>query len=318
MSSIKKVLVQQTHLDIFSCDRRTNIDIKGWIANQNYYIDEDLTLKSFSLRASDKDYLKASLANDCNRMAMAAIESISGIKTDDIMNKSGAWGIIRSYYAAFFSIHSIMRMFGISCSQLEQDHVDKIYELSNIFGKTGSISKLEKGFYSIEIDKSFTNVQFYKYKDSHKDTWERFLILLEKLKDQSISVSSLSNYKIEAIDILYSIKKGITRSHCGKSGNWLSVIRNSVNYQQSHGVWYPYEKRPVAPSYINKIASEWTKRSEDLKSSLTKSDIETFFEIVLMISALFRELLIGCSCKANNKNKTFVNGCLRLLNSIKV
>ena len=185
MSSISKILVQQSHLEIFSAGRSTSIDLKGWVANQNYYVDSDLVANDYSVRASDKDYLKMALANDCNRMAIAAIESVSGIQPDNKLNKSGAWGVIRAYYASFFAVHSMMRMFGISCSLLDQSHVDKIYESAEAVGKTGSINKLNKGFYSIRIDKSFEKVVFHKYKDSHKDTWGEFLGLIDKLIDES-------------------------------------------------------------------------------------------------------------------------------------
>lgn len=181
---------------------------------------------------------------------------------------------------------------------------------------TGGIKKLEKGFYSIELDKSFTNVKFVKYKDSHKDTWGMFLDLLERLINQSNNVTTLTQYKIEVIDILSHIKSGITRSRCKDKGNWLSVIRNSVNYQHSHGVWYPYTGKPVAPSYIGKISTEWTRQPEELKSTFSKGDIEIFFEVTLMILSLFRELLISCSSKADRANAVFVNGCLRLLNNL--
>jgi hypothetical protein len=201
MSPISKVLVQHTRLDIFKCDRPTEIDMKGWVANQNYFVDSNLQTNNFSIRAADKDYLKSALANDCNRMAAAAIESISGVQLDKSLNKSGAWGVIRSYYAAFFAIHSILRMFGVSCSQLEQEHVNKIYESANTVGKTGSVSRLDSGFYSIKIDDSYTCVSFHKYKNSHKDTWGEFLSLIEKLMSDSENATAISKYKLEAIDI---------------------------------------------------------------------------------------------------------------------
>lgn len=317
MTAISKVLVQQTRLDIFNCDRATQIDMKGWIANQNYYVDNDLTSNDYTVRAADKEYLKSALANDCNRMAVAAIESISGVRLDQTLKKSGAWGVIRAYYSAFFAIHSIMRMYGISCSQLEQVHVNKIYESANAVGKTGAISRLDKGFYAIRVDSNYSNVSFHKYKDSHKDTWGEFLNLIEQLISDSASVAAISKYKLEAVDILSKVKRGITLSRCTEKGNWLSVMRNSVNYQHSHGVWFPYERKPVAPDCIEAIAKDWTSPVASLEIGLNKSDIESFFEVVLLINSLLRELLVSCSSKAGEKNQAFTNGSLKLLNTIK-
>lgn len=316
MSAVTKILVPQSKIEIFNCTRKTDVDVKAWIANQNYLIDNDLVSNSFTLRTTDTSYLYAAYANDCNRMAMAAIETAAGIQSDSSMAKSGAWGVIRSYYAAFFAAHSIMRMFGISCSQLEQPHTNKIFEIANLVGKTGSLRSLDKGFYSIEIQANSKSVFFNKYKDSHRDTWARFLALLETLSDESRNVSALSSHKIETIEILSIIKSGITRSRCHDKGNWLSVIRNSVNYQHSHGVWYPYVNKTVAPACIEKMSTEWGKASNELRSSLNKSDIETFFEVVLMILALFRELLTGCIEKVGSLNKPFADGSMKLLNTL--
>ncbi|WP_444934631.1 hypothetical protein [Microbulbifer sp. JTAC008] len=316
MSVISKVLVQQTRLDIFNFNRATQIDMKGWIANQNYHVDIDLTSNNYAIRAADKNYLKAALANDCNRMAAAAIESISGVKLDATLNKSGAWGVIRAYYATFFAIHSIMRMYGISCSQLDQAHVDKIFESASAVNKTGDVLRLDKGFYAIKIDDNFSGVTFHKYKDSHKDTWGEFLSLIESLISNSANVTALGKHKVEAIDILLAVKRGITRSRCGDKGNWLSVMRNSVNYQHSHGVWFPYGRKPAAPNYISAIAKDWINPVSSLDTGLNGGDIKTFFDLVVLINSILRELLISCAEKVNSKNPVFTNGSLRLLNTI--
>lgn len=317
MSSIEKVLVQQSLLGIFSCPRTTDIDLKGWVANQNYFVDDPLVNNDFIVRASDAKYLKSALANDCNRMASASIESISGVQLDDSLRKSGAWGVIRTYYSAFFAAHSIMRMFGISCSQLDQAHVNKIFESAKTLGKTGGLVQLERGFYSISIDPRFSLVRFKKNKDSHRDTWGEFLKLLENLSVDSRNVAAISKYKIEAIDIISTIKRGITRSGCGDKGNWLSLMRNSVNYQQSHGVWFPYDGRQTAQGYIDSAGRDWTKPIEMLDRGLNRGDIETFFEVSLLISALFRELLVGCAEKSGGGNKVFSNGALKLLKTLR-
>lgn len=316
MSSISKVLVQQTHLEIFNCVRMTSVDMKGWIANQKYFVDSDLTDNDYSVRVSDKEYLKTALANDCNRMSAAAIESIAGVQLDSNLNKSGAWGVIRSYYASFFAIHSIMRMFGISCSQLLQSHVDKIFEFANVVGKTGRVTRLEKGFYSIRIDKHFANVSFHKYKDSHRDTWGEFLSLIEKLIDESRNATAIYMHKDEVIDILTTVKKGITRSRCTANGNWLSTIRNSVNYQHTHGVWFPYERKSIAPTYINNFSRDWVKPISTLDLGLTGCDIQVFFNVTLLINSLFRELLVSCIDRSGSTNHIFTNGCMKLMNTI--
>lgn len=316
MSSISKVLVQFSHLDIFYVNRSTLIDVKGWVANQNYFFDSDLSSDGFVVRAADHEYLKAALANDCNRMAIATIESISGVGLEKKLVNSGAWGVIRTYYSCFFAIHSIMRMFGISCSQLDQSHLQKLYESADVMGKSAGLSRIDSGFYAIRIASDFASASFHKYKDSHKDAWGEFLFLIDNLSERSKNAAALGRYKVEVFDVLSSVKKGITRSGCADKGNWLSAVRNSVNYQHSHGVWFPYERKVVAPSYISSLSSDWKKSVTANYLDFRRGDVEIFFEVSILICSLFRELLLGCSEKAGSRNPVFRNGSLKLLNTL--
>lgn len=171
MSEISSVIAQLAYLGIFGDVTNTKIDLRGWVANQSYLIDEDISADTFILRVNDTPTLKAAIANDCNRMAMASFETIAGIQKEPHLPKSGAWGIIRSYYASFFAAHTILRIFGGSCTQLEQEHLKKIYEMALALKKEGDVNRLESGFYYIHVTRDFQTVSFKKIKDSHKDTW---------------------------------------------------------------------------------------------------------------------------------------------------
>lgn len=312
-----RFLVQFARIEIFGKVTPTKIDLKGWIANQGYFVDQELIKDSFVLRSSNTSQLQAALANDCNRMAIAAIESISGVQKDTELKNSGAWCIIRSYYASFFAIHSMLRMFGISCSQLEQTHVDKIFEMAKLTGQSGTLTKLENGFYSIKVDRNFNFVEFKKFKDSHKDTWGKFLELIDSLILDLDKGSGLKKQKLEAFDLLTALKKGITRSHSKDKGNWLSVIRNSVNYQHLYGVWFPYERGCITKDQIDRISNDWKYNPANFMDTLNKNDIEAFFQVSTLIIALFRELLIECAKKNKDINPIFHNGALKLLKILK-
>jgi uncharacterized protein (UPF0332 family) len=317
MSAITRLLPQLAYLEIFGDLKRTNIDLKGWIANQDYLIDENLSSNGFTLRPRSKAYLKTALANDCNRMAIAAFETVCGIQSDPFLQKSGAWGVIRAYYSAFFAAHALLRMHGISCSQLDKEHVNKIFDVAQVLEKQGDVSSIEKGFYEIKINKDFTEVSFKKYKDSHKDTWACFLSLLNRLIIDVENTTGLAEQKMEARDILVNLRKGITRSRCTESGNWLSQIRNSVNYQHTFGVWYPYEGKAMFPKIAPKITEYWRSDPGLIEIDSKGRDIETFFSISLLVVSLFRESFLACSDKSDTKNSVFSNGALKLLNSIK-
>ena len=318
MSIVDKILVPQARLEIFNSKIQTGIDLKGWVANQGYFIDKDIEADQFELRPTDVPFLFAAYANDCNRMAIAAIESAVGLCLDPNLRDSGAWGVIRAYYASFFAVHAIMRMFGVSCTQLEQVHADKIYEIAQLVDRQGSLSKLQNGFYSIEIIGIPAVVRFVKYKDSHAGTWRRFLGLVDSLISGSRELSALSQDKLEAIRVLTTIRSGITKSSRYSTGNWLSILRNTVNYQHTHGVWFPYERRLIAQTYLPHMSKAWREEAGNLSCNFGNGEIEAFFDVVLVIMSLFRELLVGCHKRSGSINPVFVNGSIRLLNTLQM
>ena len=47
MSIVDKILVPQARLEIFNSKIQTGIDLKGWVANQGYFIDKDIEADQF-------------------------------------------------------------------------------------------------------------------------------------------------------------------------------------------------------------------------------------------------------------------------------
>lgn len=319
MNAILNVLTQHSRLKVFEEKSHSQIDVKGWLANQGYYVDENIQQKEFSLRPANPTLLINAMTNECNRMSIAAIESIIGVYSDSGLKKSGAWGIIRCYYAAFFAAHSILRMYGYSFTQLDPQHTQKIYELAVLFEKAGDINRIEKGFYLVSTNKTFTDVKVKKLSDSHADLWSSFLKLINSLIESTHATETLSKFKLETLEILESIKTGITYSRCTEKGNWLSSIRNDVNYKHTHGAWYPHDVNVDIERRLSKISTDWEKYPlEFISPKPPSSEIEYFFNVSLSIMSLFRELLTSSAKKTKKLNDQFKNGSIRILNSYKV
>lgn len=314
MSAIR-IYLENARLSIFQPCSDTSIDVKGWVATQNYYIDSDIEATKFTLRASNPEQLKAALANDVNRMTIAAFESAAGVLPDPAMPRSVAWGAIRAYYASFFAAHALMRLFGTCCSQLDYEHVNMVYRSALIFGKTGAIKSIDSGFYSVSIDANFETVVFEKLKDSHKDSWRTFRTLLDQVAEKIPESVSISKYKIEASALISDISDSISRAN-STSGNWLSLMRNSINYRHSHGVWFPYTSKLNGPQMLDAASRKWlTYPSVDNLAS-DAGDVDAFMTTSTKVVALLRELIISGSELSTKINPSFKNGCLKLLNEV--
>lgn len=307
-----RVLLQSARLPLFQPGSASAVDVKAWIANQNYFFDHDLSATTFSLRASDRNELRQALANDLNRLAGAAFESAAGIGPDPSLPRSLAWGSIRSYYAAFFAAHGLMRLFGTACVQLDDEHVNKIHAAAQAFGKTGGLTSLEAGFFVAYIEPSFDTIKFRRLRDSHRDTWATLLSVLESIETAIPASTSLRSDKIEASTLLSDLKVGLTRSGSAK-GNWLSLLRNSINYRHSHGVWFPYTKA-ADPTLLESAARAWKAPPSPRSSTTPVADLDSFFEVSSALVALLRELTTSAAALNVPLSPTFANGCLKLLN----
>ena len=92
------------------------------------------------------------------------------------------------------------------------------------------------------------------------------------------------------------------------SGNWLSVVRNDVNYKSLHGVWFPFEKG--TPEFLNlmNLARNWRKCETPYENPVTiTEDKRRFFVTAFVIIDLALSIaldyvdLIGKSGRRTNE-----------------
>lgn len=182
----------------------------------------------------------------------------------------------------------------------------------------GDCSKIESGFYSIQIDKYFTTLNFEKKGESHKDMWRGFLALIDQLIADIGTTSAISTHKIKAQDLLLEARRSVTKNNSRSMGNWLSELRNQVNYQQLHGAWFPYEVGVVNRRIIDAATSNWKLPSDTFNTSSKQKELEIFFESTALLLSFLREMLSICMERAGDKESVFQNGALRVLRTVGV
>ncbi|MEG6445761.1 hypothetical protein [Enterobacter roggenkampii] len=318
MFSEIKIIHQLSLNKIFEVTLSTEGDLKAWVANGNYLISKTLAPSSqnrateFELQFQQADMLHASLANDCNRFALAAIESMWSVGKINKLPKSMGWATVQMYYSAFFAAHALLRIFGRACTQLESDHVDKVFQIAKVIQLDGGVSSIENGFYFSSINVNC--LTFKKLKDSHADTWSSFSGLLTWLIDNIPNTTGLGKHKSEAITLLSNIKTTMHMSGAGK-GNWLSQIRNKVNYQHTHGVWYPYKGALHDVELVSRN-TEWLNPPGNFDLNSHKNDISSLYSVSNSILSLMYSLLKFGYERSGKISIPFSNGIFRLMNQI--
>lgn len=288
-----RIIHQLSTNGIFETTLLTESDLKAWVADGGYSVSKCLAHSSgnrvtkFKLSPQKVDALHASLANDCNRFALAAIESMWSVGKVSNLPKSTGWAAVKMYYSAFFAAHALLRIYGRSCSQLERDHVAKVLEIAKVTQLDGGASRIDNGFYfSLFANKE---IEFKKLKGSHADTWSSFSDLLTWLINKISDTKGRGIHKSEAMTLISNIKTAIHLGGANK-GNWLSQIRNKINYQHTHGVWYPYEGASHDTERVLKN-SEWLKDPSYFELDAPKNDISTLYSVSNSILSLMYHLM---------------------------
>ncbi|TYT73678.1 hypothetical protein [Desulfobotulus mexicanus] len=314
-----KIIHQLSLNEIFEVKLLTESDLKAWVANGHYLVSECLEPSTknrateFELQFQQSEILHASLANDCNRFAQAAIESIWSVGKINKLPKSTGWAAVQMYYSAFFAAHALLRIYGLACSQLEGDYVDKVFQIASVTELDGGVSSIENGFYFSSILNN--KIKFNKLKDSHADTWLSFSKLLIWLIDNISNTTGLGKHKSDALTLISNIKAALHMSGAAK-GNWPSQIRNKVNYQHTHGVWYPY-KGALHDHDIVLRNTEWLKSPVSFDLGGKNNDILTLYNVSNSIVSLMYHLMNYGYERAGKVSLPLSKGIFRLINQIR-
>lgn len=313
-----KIIHQLSKNAIFEVSSKAETDLKAWIANGQYLMEKSLISNSqgraneFKLRFQGTDSLYTSLANDCNRFSLAAIESMWCIGKVEKLPKSTAWAAVQMYYSAFFAVHSILRLFGRACTQLDSRHVEVVYQVADATNMTGGSSCVESGFYISVIENEC--VEYKKLKDSHADTWLSFSNLLTWIINNIGNTTGLGKHKSDALDLISNLKLAMSKSGAAK-GNWPSQVRNRINYQHSHGAWYPYKNALHDHEAILRN-SEWLKDPRAFDLNPNNSEVQSLFNVSNSILSLMYQLMKYGYERAGKVSLPLTNGTFRLLNQI--
>lgn len=326
MSPEVKIIHQLCHNEIFEMASGSWADMKAWIASSNYLMARQLSKTSikgrkavtnkFELKVNDVDSFYVSMANDCNRFAQAAAESMWSIHRNEALPRSAGWTTVKMYYASFYAAHAILRLYGQSCSQYEREHIEKVFEVALATSMDNNVSCIEQGFYLSSIDKNTKKVTYSKLKDSHADTWHAFSCLLDKLmNDIGPNTIGLGVNKNKAFTMLSNLKKALVRPNAIR-GNWPSQIRNKIHYQHTHGAWFPYTGASHNPDDINRN-SRWMQSPEIYDLTNKPADvIGNLSNISNFMVSLMHHLLTYGNSRTGNKSIIFRNGYTKLVNQI--
>lgn len=257
-----------------SLDEDCRQSVKLWLSEGNYYVNN--SPPDLSLYCQMAGEIRKCMSLDAFRFATHSAQTVFELEKTSAYPKLTSWRAIQAYYAAYFSAHAILRFFGKSFSHLESGHVQFLKARCN--SEAGYLPNLPASYYIIDFSPSDQNITFHKYSESHKDLWRSFEGLLRKTSLDALSIRASEIRRQELSQVFSDLADALSMRGEYPAGNWLSIVRNEVNYKSMQGVWYPFSKStPSFDALMGKVR-DWRKCSNDLENpNLIKNELERFF-----------------------------------------
>jgi len=290
-----------------------------WFANGKFHFYTPIGKNSATLSVSQTTGVVEALAADCAKFTTAAIESMEGIDQRGSFPKSVGWLTIRSYYAAFFSAHAILRVLGVSCTQFESAQVSYVNAVANVYGMGNGVS-LGGGLYECVVDATSNHVKLTKRNGSggsHIMTWK---VLLRELRRVIQSIPGAGILSADAqilIARLTELEFAMTDEGGNGAGSWMPNIRNRVNYRLELGAWFPYGERREYYDKLFTAARLW--KNDPLSITISPRpgrELQCLVECAAILVGIARELSIDLAARCPNGTSMQKYACLSMLNQL--
>jgi len=252
--------------------------VKLWLMDGDSYVNNTPPL--MSLHTTNPELYKDALSFDAFRFASNAAQTLKELEQSSAYSKVTSWRVIKTYYAAFFAAHATMRIFGRSFSSLSDAHAQHL--ANRCLTEAGYTPNLPSGYYLISINNK--DISFKKYKSSHECFWTCYSDLCKFISLESLKLSHPKSKREDIQNYFDNISSALTNNGRKPKPNWLSNVRNDVNYSSEYGVWYPFNTK--TPDHNNLFGTFRNWRSGNLSINsphLVKNDIERFYHTAFSV-----------------------------------
>jgi hypothetical protein len=201
--------------------------------------------------------LQSCFAGEATRFGSACFESFIGAAPGVGAERSLGWPLIRTYYAAFFAAHALLRICGESLTFLSAAHANALDNLGTIY--LGNPIRFSSGlfyFRSLNKGKQLQVTQVGRHGGSHDELWRYFHNYLVDVENQLATFYAAVPVAIQAIQTSQILRKGLSKNG-STLGGWLSKSRNSINYHHDRGVWFPYKIQKHHANTLVRSFSQW-------------------------------------------------------------
>lgn len=236
-------------------------------------------------------------AHEADRFASAAFESLIVEAPRGEYPRSIAWLLIRSYYAAFFALHALLRLHGWACSRLSGQllaginaEIDLLYPGSD---------RVDGGLYFLESGGGGSEITLKKMDAVNGGSHEMLWSLLVKYMTEVSDTALRDNTDPEANSLIAVAITNFLDLVRGKGGAaWFTQVRNRLNYLHSYGAWYPYADSTCDVHRVTAAMEGWRGSPEECLGRGAQDELIQFAEACAFIVCLCRITIEDLSFRA--------------------
>ncbi|MEA5134670.1 MAG: hypothetical protein VB035_00865 [Candidatus Fimivivens sp.] len=304
--------------------------LRGWLADTDNFVPNQTGQSDHvELALYDVTESLVSWAGDIARLACASLETVKGITQTPGSKKFLAWQLVEYYYSAFYAAHCTLKICNFGLIQLDNRIINNIKRRANTLG-TIVPNTFCKGIYCANIQPTLSKIILYKvqrYDDSHRGLWQRYADFLNVLSGISIVTGTVDSNCVRKrnsaeghpqsiysqmplldaqllIERIDEVKRILNNTG---DFNWLSSIRNAINYNHSFGIWYPYKAFRNEYEKLLEMNNLHLQNPLDPIFNLTDEvDLSQFVKCCQLINSINRELIIDLSSR-HPESKSFLN-----------
>jgi hypothetical protein len=185
-----------------------------------------------------------------------------------------------------------MRMHGISCGPLDRAQIHSVMKVADLYGFAPQ-QPVSGALYQYNFDTLQRKLITSHVKRVSSGPHEGFWLIFHNLEELTIQILSANAGIIRDQQTAATKTEELRRnlSFAGASrGNWLSTVRNQVNYDQRFATWFPFLRRMKYYDQLFPRVDEWKTESTFIDlSSHEGRDLRRFQATCNFILALCRE-----------------------------
>ncbi|ULQ27275.1 hypothetical protein JFN85_02695 [Enterobacter hormaechei subsp. xiangfangensis] len=182
------------------------------------------------------------IAGEAHKFFLAAMVSLE--RSRQVQQHNLSWQVVEHYYAAYYAVHYLMRIFGYSLTNIDDKAIKKIKE-----GSVVPMDGIRSGLSTIEFSIDCKEVIITKNEKgggSHKDAWAIWIKILSQL----IVECEKDHGEYSSLEIDLLAHKSFIAINDQKFNP--SEIRGEVNYQFKGNSWCFEDDTNVRLSLVTK------------------------------------------------------------------